>query len=269
MEKKDRKINRIKLSIILLLSLSLLIFMVVPLSKKAFYCVTDMTLKILRPDNIVLSLSNIYSKDLRNKVSIFVSSYFKDNEIDKLNLSKFDSNIKNKFKFIKNVEWDFSLPRVAKLKLVGKKPVCFFNKNQVLSDDNNLFAVNDFQDYKISFSKELFIKQKAVSDNVFSFLKKVPDRFWCGYKLDYIDKTEIKLIPQIKKVPVVNSFLSNKELLTKGPLYRKEKLDIANDIFENLYKEKKLFISRKYVLDLRFDNRILLRKENTINRGRV
>lgn len=268
MEKKDRRINKIKLSTVLFLILFLLIFMVIPLSKKAFYYVTDMTLKILRPDNIVLSLNNIYSKDLRNKVTIFVSSYFKNHEIDKLNLLEFDSNIKNKFKFIKNVEWDFSLPGVAKLKLIGKKPVCFLNKKHILSDDNNLFAIEDFQDYKISFSKELFIKQRVVSDNIFAFLKKIPDKFWHGYKLDYIDKTKIKLIPQMKKVPVANIFLSNKELLTKDTLYKKEKLDIANNIFETLYKNKKLFVSRKYILDLRFDNRILLRKENTINRGR-
>lgn len=269
MKKKEKRINRVKLAIIFLLGLSLLFFLVVPLSKKAFYSITDMTLKVFRPDNIVLSLSNIYSQDLRDKVSLFVSSYFNDHDIDKLNLSEFGSNIKNKFKFIKNVEWDFSLPRIAKLKLIGRKPVYFLNKKQVLSDDNNLFALDDFQDYKNSFSRELLINNKTVSNNVFEFLQNVPDRFWHEYKLDYKDKTEIRLMPQVKKIPVINSFLSNKKLLTKGNLFYKKKLNIANDIFENLYRNKKLFVSRKYVLDLRFDNRILLRKENTINRGRV
>ena len=268
MEKKEKRIKRVKLAVILLLGLSLLFLLVVPLSKKAFYCVTDMTLKILRPDNIVLSLNNIYSQNLRDKVSLFVSSYFKDHEIDKLNLSEFDSNIKNTFKFIKNVEWDFSLPKVARLKLIGRQPVCFLNKKYILSDNNNLFALDDFQDYRISFSKELFIEQKIVSDNTFVFLKQVPDRFWNEYKLDYRNKTEIKLTPQVKTVPVINSFLSNKKQLTTGNFFDKEKLDRANDIFENLYKNKKLFVSRKYVLDLRFDNRILLRKENAVNRGR-
>lgn len=263
MEKKEKKIKRIKLLLILLFILSLLLILLIPFSKKAFIYITDKALKVLRPDNIVLSLSDIYSSELKIKVNDYVLSYFKEHSVDKLNLIDFDLEIKNNFKFIKNIEWDFSKPKIVKVNIKGKKPVCFFNKNHILSDDNDLFSINYFNDYLISFSRQFYIEQNKASDDVFAFLKLVPDFFWKKYDINYENKNSIKLFSKKNKIPIPNYFLSDQENILND-----HKLNMAKKLYKKLYKNNKLFVSKKYILDLRFDNRILLRSDNKINVGR-
>ncbi|MBD3272758.1 hypothetical protein GF385_00190 [Candidatus Dependentiae bacterium] len=262
MGKKDKNIKKIKLVIIFFATLSLLFFLIVPLSKRVFFCISDKTLKFLRPDNIVLSLDNIYSDKLKNKITAFVLSYFKEHTIDKLNLLDFDFELKNKFNLIKKIEWDFSLPGSAKLKLIGKEPVCFLNKKYILTDHKDLFKTKYFKNFKIDISKDFYTSKRKISDNLFKFLNKIPDNIWRDYELSYKNKFNIKLIPKLNKIPVYKRLLS-----TRNNFCNENKLLKANMLFEHLYNNNKLFLSKKYLLDLRFDKKIILRRENEINRG--
>jgi hypothetical protein len=263
MEKREKIKKRIKLLMILFLALIIFFFLLMPLSKKIFSYLTDKTLRVLRPDNIVLSLNDIYSQDLKEQASNYLISYFKSHKIDKLNLIDFENEIKKQFKFIKDVEWDFSCPNVARLRLLGKAPICILNQDTILSEDTNLFSIDNFKDYKMSFSKHFLTEQNKISLDLLDFLKKVPEDFWKNYRVDYKNHNLIKLLPNQKEIPISNFYLFNKKNILET-----SKLEIANSLFKDLYKQNKLFVSKKYFLDLRFENRIILRKENQINSGR-
>jgi hypothetical protein len=184
----------------------------------------------------------------------FVTNYFKNNKIENINLDNFDSILKQEFNFIKLVEWDFSIPGVAKLKIMGKKPVCVLNEKFIWADENSVLNLNIFKDYKFTYTKE-FLSSKSLSLNIFNFLDKISPKIWEKYKVNYEDKNNIFLMSKQKELFDNYLYLTNKK-----NIFDETKLLYASKIFRELYENKKINKRKKYVLDLRYDKRILLKQ---------
>ncbi|MBU4269698.1 hypothetical protein L6269_02855 [Candidatus Dependentiae bacterium] len=255
MEENNNKKKKIGIVIFILSLLIILFFIIVPLSKKIFFSISDKTLKILRPDNIVLSFESIHSFELKENITYFITNYFQENKVDKIDLLDFSTQLKNKFDFIKNVEWNFSVPGNANLKIIGKQVVCWLNNQSVLAQDNSILDTKYFSEYTFTVTKELIL-EKDLSNKAFSFLSELPEHIWCNYKLDYKDKNNILLFAKLN-----NNKLNYNFLLDRKTIFDNKKLFLANKIFNDLYDDKKINLRKKYVLDLRYENKILLRNK--------
>lgn len=266
MEKINSKNKNIKISIIIVLFILIFIFMLIPVSKKTYLYFADKSLSVLRPDNITLSFHDFYSNETKESVINFVSVYLKENKINEIDLVLFNKLIKKEFSFIKVVEWDFSSPENVVINVFGKKPLCYLNDTKIISADRSILDLNFYNDFKPTFSRQLSLKKNAlnpsrkkVSDAKNTFLKKLPDYLWKNYVIDYQNKYNIFLTNIFSDIPRKKRFL-----FTKKNIFDEKKLLCASEIFQNLFKLNKLFRDKKYILDLRFDNRILLRNDRGI-----
>lgn len=256
-EKKVKKKKIIKIILIFILFL-IIFFGIIPLIKKTitqlFFSTVNKSLEVLRPDNIELSFDSIYSDSLKTNVTKFVTNYFKENKIENINLDEFDSILKQEFSFIKLVEWDFSFPGIAKLKIMGKNPVCVLNEKFMWADENSVLNLDNFKDYKFTYTKE-FLSSKNLSLNIFNFLGKISPNIWENYKVNYEDKNNIFLMSKNKELFDNYLYLTNKK-----NILNETKLLYASKIFKELFINKKINKRKKYVLDLRYDKRILLKQ---------
>jgi len=256
MEEKNIKKRKIGLLIIAIFLLITIIFGIIPVIKKVYFSVCDKTLSILRPDNIILDFEFVYSQDLRIEITDFITEFFQENKIDKIDLLDFGLKLKNKFDFIKDIEWNFLIPGQAKLKIIGKQPLCFLNNQTILAQESSKLPSKYFNEYKTTVTKDLIL-EKDLSSKSFAFFNNVPVTVWENYTLDYRNKNNIFLMPKQVVFKQNCDFLLDRKTISDA-----KKLFLANKIVEDLYENKKLSIRKKYILDLRYENKILLKNKS-------
>lgn len=266
MKKINSKYKKIKTNITVTIFVLILIFMLIPVLKKTYIYFIDKKLYILRPDNISLSFYDFHSKKTKESVTNFVSVYFKGNKINDIGLDSFNRLIKKEFSFIKFIEWDFSFPGNVDIKVFGKRPLCYLNDTKIILFDGSVLDLNFYNDFKTTFSRQLLLKQivlnksrKKISVENSLFLKKLPNNLWQNYVIDYHNKDNIFLIDIFNFIPRKRRFL-----VTKKTIFNEKILLRAAAEFQRLFESNKLFKDKKYILDLRFNNRILLRNDRGI-----
>ncbi len=257
MKKKNKKIIKIS---ILISAFTCLIALIIPLCKITFSALNKGMAKLITPQKIEFSIDHIYSKDLIKDLTEFVTKNTSTEKLTEFNPQAFYKKLKAKFKIIKKIEWDFTQPQIAKLKLQGTKPFGKINNKFVLGNKKRLFHFDHFKDFDIENLKNIQLSQEyfdqKINPETYSFLNNISPKIWTKYALTYYKDWAIILEKKNKKNSVQSFFLfdkkhffNSKKMLCAKLLIKKLKKDWGNRFF---WRKIKLF-------DLRFKDRILYR----------
>ncbi len=259
-EKRTNIIKKIKIVAIFII-LFFIVLAIIPMVKNLFFCTVNKSLELVRPDKIDLVFISVYSGASKLKITDFVKSFFKNKKIENIDLKEFCFFLKEEFNFIKTIEWNFSAPGFASLKIIGKEPRCLLNEKFICTGKDSVFNIDFFTDYRFSCTKE-FLSKNVLSNRIVNFMDKISLNVWDEYKVDYENKNNILLIKKDKKL------FDNYEFITdKKNILNEEKLLNAKRIFKYLSENKKINSRKNYVLDLRYDKRILLKNKRNIRGG--
>lgn len=261
MEENNKKKNKlIKKTLLLSSAILLSLAVIIPVTKKITSTVNKGITNVLTPEKLEFSFDNIYSTTVQANITSFLHKNSKQEKLSDFNPKKFYGELKNKFKMIKKVEWDFSHPKVAKLHIEGVKPLCKINNKFILGNKKRIFEPDIFPDIElknIELSSEFFGK-KADSE-FFELINKTPVQVWQKYSLKLLKPYDIEMQliqTNLKKHAVLivdtENFFDAKKIESSDKLLNV----LAEDI------EKKLGRQKTACLDLRFKNRIIYYKRS-------
>ena len=270
MKKITKKTKRIiAICILLSTAFSLVFFVVIPLSKKIFFISNKVALNVLSPEKIEFSIDFVYSDKLKENLVNFISDQTQKSKLLTFNPDNFYSVLKENFKIIKEIEWDFTQPNIAKLKVFGAKPFCKINGKFVLANKKRLFDLGFFENFELQNLKDIYVSSEffdqKITKQAYALLKNLSSNVWEKYDIDYLKPSNIVLHSNGKNTKVGSSFIvDDKNILND------QKIDWAEKIGENLESRmSRKFSTKEFLNDLRFKNKIFVRLSDIKNRGRA
>jgi len=256
MEKKEKK--KVIGKIIIFFASSIALVFIGFVSYKTFSIFNRGSLNFLDPQKIKIDINSIYSLDIKDELTAFVSDSLEPKKITHFDLNDFDFQVKEVFKIVRSVSWDFTNPSYVTLRLRGADPICKINNEFVLADNSNLFELEYFKELEINklenVTIEPFFLSKQKLPQVCSFLEKVPVKKWEKYELNFLNNNQIVLSSKKNENDNKKFLLFSDE----KSFFEDSKTEWAHMI-ENILKREQKEKSRKkmeYFLDIRFKNRI-------------
>jgi hypothetical protein len=114
--------------------------------------------------------------------------------------------------------------------------------------DQNFFRTENFNVLKcVHVSSDLF--DVSMNDDVYAFLQDIPEYYWQTYDIDYEKKYNITLYPKKQGKDKIVCVTDEKNFFDKAKLV----LAHNTDFFATLHW------IRHYLVDTRFDNRVIVR----------
>jgi hypothetical protein len=202
------------------------------------------------PRSISITCKNIYSDELRDEIKQCAIKYLSGRSYADVSLAELHKNLKQCFKLIKKISWNWGSWGESELVIEGVRPLFLVNDMFVLGDKRRLFPTVFFTDISLDklhpVSLDFSLCGIKVPRRVHSFLQKIPKDYWESYKVFYISRERIELEEKKSKTPVC--FVLNEEMLfDRKKMKKAEYLSVARPVD----------MKRKYVAyDLRFTNRI-------------
>ncbi len=260
MEENTQKKNKlIKLALLLSTATLLIIFVIIPTTRKIFNTVNKGISLALTPEKIDFTLDQIYSEQIKSNLLKFLDKNSRAENLAHFDPEAFYSKLKKEFKIIKKVEWDFSNPKTAKLRIEGTKPFCKINNKFILGNKKRLFEFDQFADFHTAQLQNIEIAPEHIktklNPELFIFLSRIFEQTWEQYDLTFLKNSNITL--QLKQFNLKNKpqFILNTKSFSKP-----EKLFSANKILGILSEElsKNLGRQKTALCDLRFKDRIIV-----------
>jgi hypothetical protein len=253
---KHNKTNRI--SIVVLFTI-VLIPSLFSLTRKFILSAKEKANTSLFFEKIEIEFENIYSKALESEIREFAKNQIQKNTLLSFDQNKFYKNLKSTFHIIKQFECHINSLSIN-LKIVGVKPYCTVNNNWVMGNKKHLFPINLFDQFNFSDIKNISVRDKSFNNphpkDLYIFINSINSEYWQSFEIDFAKSTEIYLTPKTQALNYCfltdQKTIFDKLKLTKAQeLYKKLMLD------ENFIKKMKTKKNNKFVLDLRFRNRIV------------
>lgn len=161
MKKIKKKTKRIiAICVLLSTAFTLIFFVIIPISKKIFFITNRVALNVLSPQRIEFDVDAVYSDKLKENLVDFISNQTQESKLLSFDPDSFYSVLKENFKFIKEVEWDFTQPHIAKLKIVGAEPFCKINNKFVLGNKRRLFDFGFFENFELQNLKDVYVSHE-------------------------------------------------------------------------------------------------------------
>jgi hypothetical protein len=207
------------------------------------------------PQSIVITCKDIYSDELRCEIKHSIAQYLSGRSYADVSLDELHKNLKQYFKLIEKVSWNWCSWGESELVVEGVKPLFIVNDMFVLGEKRRLFPTVFFTDISLDSLKSVSLNFSLcgikIPRSVHNFLKKVPKDYWDKYKISYNSCEEIVLEHKESSLPSV--FVVNENVV-----FDKEKVKRAELLYDDVLRRKKVTrLNRsKVVYDLRFDNRI-------------
>jgi hypothetical protein len=259
MEENTQKKNKlIKRALLLSTTALLLILIIIPTTTKLFNTVNKSITLALTPEKIDFTLEHIYSEQIKTNLVKFLDKNSKAENLAHFDPESFYRKLKKEFKIIKTVEWDFSNPKTARLRIEGTKPFCKINNKFILGNKKRIFEFDQFSDFKLDQLQNIEVAQEhlktKIDPELFIFLSRIFEQTWEKYDLTFLKNSNITL--QLKE----SNFKNNPQfVLNTKSFSNPEKLSSANKILGILNEElsKKLGRQKAALCDLRFKDRII------------
>lgn len=225
---------------------------------------------LLKPEQVICQIHNIYSSDLIHSLQDSVREYAADRLIVYFRPEELYAKLKNQFKCIRAINYELLAPKTIKITVQGAIPRYVVNDHFVIGSGRNLLSASDFQDFNLAqlphvTVANLWCSQK-LAPSVYNFIQKVPHDMWNKFKISFNNPSSIILIPEksvclCKIVADVDSSLDDNKL---------EKINVAfNDLIKKELITPRLVASKEcnILFDIRFDNRIYVKFLNRARRG--
>lgn len=208
------------------------------------------------PREIHIVCKDIYSDELRCEIKQSIIRYLSGRSYVDVSLDELHKNLKQYFKLIKKISWNWRSWNEAELVVEGTRPLCVVNDIFVLGEKRRLFPTVFFTDQSCKslplVSLHFSFCGIKVPRYVHRFLQNVPKAYWERYKISYHDRDRITLKDKECSLPV--DFVVNEHVF-----FDEKKLNQARCLYDDVLRRKKLTRStrkRKVIYDLRFNNRI-------------
>ena len=215
--------------------------------------------KVVIPKKIIWSVDKIYSDTEKQKLSSFIQQSI-DSGMFNFDTSIFYKELKKKHKVIKKVEWNFSNPDYAQLKVYGIDPKYLINNKFVLGNKKRLFQKDQFGEFEKEKFVELNIDNKFLGEkldlNVYDFLNKTyKSDCWKKFRVAYLDKSRIEMLSNDSL-----QYLIKTDELNFDNNEKQNFVDLIYlDLMEEMLKNPKKYKNKVFVFDLRFRDKIFLR----------
>jgi hypothetical protein len=260
--KVDSKTGRSKKLLFLVLITLIVLPSLTLLFRNSLSYFQNKTAPTLKINKVVYTFENIYSDDVLHDIQDFVSNSV--GEID--NFWAFDQHklyeeLKNKFNIIKSFDCRSDDQSVLNVKIVGQKPFCVVNRNQILSEDDSLFPSDFFEKFDSYVLPN--INTKDFSPELCEFVHKITEYHWKSFDIDYVKSSEIRLYPKNPELRCIllsniKTFFDQDKICKALQLYKKITTDIQ------LQKKLKYTKKKQLVLDVRFKSSIVARAEEEV-----
>jgi hypothetical protein len=206
------------------------------------------------PRSICVVCNRIYSDSLKKRIKKFVLGYLISRSYADIDLYYLCKNLKDKFKVVRKILWNWRSWEEAVLTIEGVRPLFCINENFILGNKKRLFSSDLFSDVDKNSLRYLKMAQPPVkiSSDVYEFLRKIPSSYWEKYSIDYRGRRNIELASKNEKIRFV---------VDQDSMFDRDKIDKAKKLHKdficssgpNLLKRMK---RRCVVYDLRFSDRI-------------
>ena len=211
------------------------------------------------PQSINIVCKNIYSDELRCEIKQSIVKYLSGRSYAAVSLSELHKNLKQYFKLIEKISWNWRSWSDAELIVEGVQPLFLVNDMFVLGEKRRLFPTVFFSDISMdslcSVKLDFLFCGIKVPRRVHSFLKKVPKDYWKSYKISYCSSERIEL--ESKKLGSKVRFVLNEELFfNRKKIKQAEYLNVSRPIKGSRGSSIGCRRNKNVVYDLRFENRI-------------
>lgn len=256
-ERKKNKRNFLFIAIPILLVISLLAYFFI--SWLWFDKVKFFFRKVVVPKKIIWSVDEIYSENEKKLLEKFVQNSI-DSGMFNFDTSIFYKELKKNHKVVKGVEWNFSNPDFAQLKIYGITPKYLINNKFVLGNKKRLFDKDKFNNFDNNRFMKINIAQHFLGEkldfNLYDFLNKISKSdCWNKFEVSYFDSTKIEMLSK----DFLPEYLVR---VDKKNFDNTEKLGFVNSIYDDLVKEleqnPRKYRNKFFAFDLRFGDRIYL-----------
>lgn len=223
------------------------------------------------PKKVSCTMSHIYDEKTQKDILAFVNAGTTQESLLNFDRDVFFRDLKQKFPIIKNLTWRFLISKVLEMHVIGTIPYCTINNQYVFGDKKRLFSRNFFQDDAIKNIPNLFITQslqEKVSDNLYTFLHKIPATVWQHFAITYHDPSHIELVPHTSICPC-------KIITDQQTFFEERKFQALSAIFSDLSQQgfitKRILQAKSALLafDFRINDQIIVKFYDSRGRGRT
>ncbi len=259
--RKKKIIRFIVLFLIPIVGISLVSYKVAQLSKQGL--VVAVTPKI-----VSLETKHIYSDTLKTEIEGFCERCIFESRQGALDAKRMCQKIKNNFKIVQAVKWEFSSLENATLCVIGIKPRFIVNRTFVLGNKKRLFPMHLFDNYPVEQLKKIEVADKhfdtKLSIGVYKFLQKIPSGYFDRYTIRYesMNRIELRSLREKNKLVIIadeQCFFSH-DILNRLSL-------VEDDFIESrhvLYGRRLSMRNKQLVCDLRFKNGVYVKAEKLV-----
>jgi hypothetical protein len=267
---KKKTYKKISIKLFLLVASMLIIL---PLSKIGFQKLWEFTStktsNFFCIKTINIDFKDIYSSNLKHKLDFYIKNSLKNKPLFLFNFQNFYENLKEKFHFIKDIQWDRQRLNEGNLQVWGATPKYLVNNLFVLCDNKKLLPKTFFEDFFMIETKQVqiddqYCQNESLVQEAYDFFEKIPEYVFKKYLIHHKNSSETLLQTKQNEKTKIDVITNTKTLFTE-----KDQTNVER-IIKNL-KEKKIFPSRKrgsVTLDFRFKNRIVAKVFDDTN-GRM
>jgi len=235
---------------------------------RAYHCVSYFARKHFAPQSIVISCRHVYSPEMKEEIKSFIVDYLASVDYAGLDMVRLSRNLKQRFKVVKSVSWEWGGLDEATIKVEGVRPSFLVNKEFVCGDKNLLLPHSLFCTTSIDALKPLYINssllgQSQVPDDLYKFLQNVPDEYWTSYTVSYSGQNYVFLQEQRGQENV-------KLIVDTSTMLDDQKIGTAALVHEDFTtKKKKRRKNQCVAYDLRFKDRIYAKRVRMSQAGRA
>lgn len=204
------------------------------------------------PTSVSIKYKHIYSDDVKKEIDVFVKNYISKANFLCLDLNLFYKNLKEKFKVVKSIDWNWDSLGHASVTIVGVRPLLRVNNKFVLGNKRRLFpyslfsnaTVDELSPFNVSCNKKSYEKLPL---QVCEFVKNVPERCWSSYTISYSSQNYSFL--KNRKSEACEKYVIVNDKTFQNPRKMKVACFVHDDFINN--KQRK-----RVAYDLRFKNRV-------------
>ncbi|MFH1644476.1 MAG: hypothetical protein ABIA74_04855 [bacterium] len=256
---RKNKIKFLLVALPILIAIFLLVYFLFAWLKNVF--TKNIFTKIVTPKTITWSVDEIYSEGEKKGLEKFVQENIESKAFESFDYANFYHRLKKDHKLVKKVEWDFSNPDYAQIKIYGIKPKYLINDKFILGNKKRLFDKVHFDNFSFDNITKINVANKFLGEkldlNVYQFLNDSSTcNCWDKFDVFYFDKSKISLIPKDYSF----EYLVN---VDEDNFSNAEKFIFVNSIYNDLMQEW-ILNQRKnkknvFAFDLRFGDKIYVR----------
>jgi hypothetical protein len=212
--------------------------------------------------NVTVKFQYFYSEKLKLEIMHEVSHLF--------NKQDFYQLLKNKFKIIKNIEWQMAEPGHVKMVIEGVQPYCKVNNKFVLGNKRRLFPFSFFENYKLDNISNIWLSEKLINQKLdlglYNFVRHIPCDMWNNFEICYLKPSYIKLLA---KTPICKCLV----IADEKNIFDKRKFEMIGTVFDDMcyrgFVTEKILTAQyhRLVFDLRLGERILVKFFDPFKRG--